>query len=391
MNDFTKLEDITQIIESSKYTFYRLLTSNDVDHSNSHQSGYYIPFSAYFMIFGRWYFDIPIEKVNATILWGIDEIKTCSTFTYYSSKKEARLTCISKYKESFNKENIGALFVLAKEECGTYHAYILKEKEIEKFYKKYNIISGATNRLLDLKSKPFELCEDIYNQLNKKIIKFAKKNPILVDTKQMSSNAQQIFDYYAGKLNIRNNDDLLLLRWLFVEENLFYAIEYLLYFNQVKKGFNSVEEFLALAKRMTNSRKSRAGHSLENMLITCFDRNNIKYTVHGRTEGKEKVDFLFPSETAYQDTSYPNDKLISLESKMSLKERWKEAVHEAARIDVKHLFTLEPVNESKIQEMKRLNVQLVTASENIAKFPPRFQGDILDLRTFIQKVKEKQN
>jgi len=383
------MDIVVETIKKSKYTFYRLLSINDVDKECSHQSGYYIPFGAYFMIFGKWYFD-NIEKINATIYWGVESIKTESVFTYYPSKKEARLTRINNYEDTFNKENVGALFILIKNTDDSFSAFILKDNEMDCFYKNYNLIPGTTNRLLYLESNLFDLHENIYNNLNSKILKFAKKTPVLLSTEEMSANARELFDNYAGKLHIRDNHDLLLLRWLFVEENLFYAIEYLLYYKRIRKGFKSVEEFLGLAKTMTNSRKSRAGHSLENMLKTCFEENNISYKLHGNTEGKTRVDFLFPGEKEYKDTTFPDEKLVSLESKMSLKERWKEAVHEAKRIETKHLFTLEPVSESKIIEMGRNKVKLVTASENKNNFPPRYRDDILDLKSFIKMVKEKQ-
>ena len=57
--------------------------------------------------------------------------------------------------------------------------------------------------------------------------------------------------------------DSILLRWTDQEYALFRAIEYARYGDIVARGFASVDDFVIMANRVLNRRKSRAGKSLE--------------------------------------------------------------------------------------------------------------------------------
>mgnify|MGYP002868622352 CR=1 FL=1 len=107
--------------------------------------------------------------------------------------------------------------------------------------------------------------------------------------------------------------------------------------------FKSVDEFVSMANQVLNRRKSRAGKSLEHHLAAIFDENHISYTAQAVTEGNKRPDFIFPSEAAYHDLSFPVQKITSLAAKTTCKDRWRQILNEADRLrdGKKYLCTLQ--------------------------------------------------
>ena len=110
-----------------------------------------------------------------------------------------------------------------------------------------------------------------------------------------------------------------------------------------------------------NRRKSRAGHALENHLEQLLISRKIHYTRNAKTESKSKPDFLFPSEKQYHDPSFACAHLRMLGVKTSCKDRWRQILNEAHRIEHKHLLTLDPVvSVNQHEEMTVAKVELVS-------------------------------
>ncbi len=120
------------------------------------------------------------------------------------------------------------------------------------------------------------------------------------------------------------------------------------------------DAILKVAMSLFQRRRSTAGHALEYHLEAVFDAYGIDYTAQGRTEGKEKPDFLFPSENAYHDLSFPSARLTLLGAKTTAKDRWRQVLQEGDRIPRKHLVTLEPaITVDQTSEMESRGLQLV--------------------------------
>ncbi|MDE5776305.1 MAG: hypothetical protein K2H67_05440 [Treponemataceae bacterium] len=146
-----------------------------------------------------------------------------------------------------------------------------------------------------------------------------------------------------------------------------------------------------MANQVLNRRKSRAGKSLEHHLATLFNGNNLKFTAQAVTEGNKRPDFIFPSEMAYHDMSFPPDKLISLAAKTTCKDRWRQVLNEADRLRTKQKFlcTLQQgISSPQLKEMQAENVVLVVPADYIAKFPQQYQSEIWSVKKFIGYVKE---
>ena len=151
-----------------------------------------------------------------------------------------------------------------------------------------------------------------------------------------------------------------------------------------------IDEFVETAKAVLNRRKSRAGKSLEHHLAEVFDGNGIHYDAQVVTEGNKKPDFIFPSGKAYHDQDFPVDGLISLASKTTCKDRWRQVINEADRLKNrnKYLFTLQQgISENQMKEMEAEKVILVVPKEYISTYPKPVQKSILTLEQFIKLVK----
>lgn len=158
----------------------------------------------------------------------------------------------------------------------------------------------------------------------------------------------------------------------------------------IEKGFNCVEDFVALANSISNRRKSRAGRSLELHLEQIFIEENLNtFETQATTEGNKKPDFLFPSLHAYKDDDFPSGQLQMLAVKTTLKDRWRQILNEANRIPKKYLFTLqEGVSENQFQEILAEGVTLVVPESLIRKFPKEHRDKLLSLAQFIAHIKQ---
>lgn len=78
-------------------------------------------------------------------------------------------------------------------------------------------------------------------------------------------------------------------------------------------------------------------------------------------------------------------------AKTTCKDRWRQILNEADRIQVKHLFTLQQgISPRQLEEMKAENVTLVVPQKYINTYPTENREDIWNLKRFIEYVKEKE-
>lgn len=201
----------------------------------------------------------------------------------------------------------------------------------------------------------------------------------------------------AGALDIQSDPDAVLLRWIELEEALFYTFERHLITQRLHDGFSTdgnadVQAFLKFSLSVHQRRKSRAGYSLENHLQYLFDQFALTYQRGARTEGKRKPDFLFPGSAAYHDTTFPRDRLTLLGSKSSCKDRWRQVLSEGADVPNKHLITLEPgISVSQTDEMRQERLQLVVPAGIHATYRPEQQAWLMSISEFIGVVRSRQD
>lgn len=189
-----------------------------------------------------------------------------------------------------------------------------------------------------------------------------------------------------------NDADSTLMSWIERETALFYAAERVLVQERIDRGFESVEHFLEYSISIQQSRKSRMGLSLQHHLTALFVENRLRFTAQARTEGKNRPDFLFPGEAEYRDPEFEHNLLTMLAAKSTVKERWRQILTEADRIEEKHLCTLEPgISVDQTDEMRKQQVQLVIPANLFPTYRDSQVQHILNLKEFVEYVKERQS
>lgn len=173
-----------------------------------------------------------------------------------------------------------------------------------------------------------------------------------------------------------------------IEFGIFRQIEEMQAMDIIRRGFDSMAEFIELANSVSNRRKSRGGRSLEIHLEHIFLEHGLQqFSTQVTTEGNKKPDFVFPSVEAYHDASFPESQLRMLAVKSTCKDRWRQILNEADRIQLKHLFTLqEGVSVPQFEEMQRAGITLVVPAKLHIKYPEKVREHILTLGGFIAEL-----
>lgn len=143
---------------------------------------------------------------------------------------------------------------------------------------------------------------------------------------------------------------------------------------------------------MQNRRKSRVGHAFEIYLSDIFTVHGLHFEQGGgkgfTTENNSKPDFVFPSFKSYHDSQFPAGRLHMLGAKTTCKDRWRQVLSEANKIQRKHLITLEAaISEKQTLEMQSNNLQLVIPTAIHSTYTLSQAKWILSLDNFITHIK----
>ena len=193
-----------------------------------------------------------------------------------------------------------------------------------------------------------------------------------------------------------DDPDRALVDWLDREEQLFRRLEHRVVAERVTNGFQErgavdVDGFLSFSLSVQNRRKARAGQALENHLEAVFLAHGLKFARGALTENRNKPDFLFPGVAEYADPAFPSARLMMLGAKSTLKDRWRQVLSEAIRINEKHLLTLEPgISENQTDEMRAKSLQLVIPRVLHRSFRPGQREWLMDLAAFLRLARERQ-
>ena len=88
---------------------------------------------------------------------------------------------------------------------------------------------------------------------------------------------------------------------------------------------------------------------------------------------------------------YPADQLTMLGAKTTAKDRWRQVLEEADRIERKHLITLEgAISENQTNEMISRNLQLVVPESIHPTFTDAQRAWLYSVRDFLGEVQERQ-
>jgi len=176
------------------------------------------------------------------------------------------------------------------------------------------------------------------------------------------------------------------------EFEVFRSVEQAIELPLIKKGFETVDDFVARAQTILQRRKARSGRSLElhtrEIFIEENLRENFDFQHQPESDPGKRPDFLFPNEAAYKNRGFSENKLRMLAVKTTCKDRWRQVLNEADRIPKKHLLTLqEGVSESQFREMTEANVCLVVPQSLISAYPQGVQPHLQTLESFIGDIR----
>ncbi|MDW8260953.1 MAG: type II restriction endonuclease [Phycisphaerales bacterium] len=376
--------------------YLKRLSANDTLATGGHQAGPYIPKALLFRVFpGISNTGIPNPRVSFALHVDSHGQHRTSTAVWYNNRTrdEARITNLGgKSSPLLDPENTGALtaFVFFKPADGSeeaeVHVWIARNvEEEEELEQRFGPVEPGQTVIwpalvqASAEQPDCSLTDDQIPELWK--IQFPSGEEILRKALELCP---------AGE----NSVDARLLRRRQCEFELFRSLERYYELPRIRKGFASVDEFLAHAQTVLQRRKARAGRSLELHVKLLLLEQGLRERVdfeHGAVSdpGTRKVpDFLFPSLSAYRDPRFPTDRLRMLAVKTTCKDRWRQILNEADRIRVKHLLTLqEGVSEAQYFEMKQAGVRLVAPQPLHDKFPSAIRPELLTLEQFLREIR----
>ena len=379
-----------QSVRQSRAAWCRFITGNDTGTTGSHQAGFYIPKCASALLFDEPGRKGENKEKTVQIKWQ-DDFTTESCMKYYGqrTRNEYRITRFGRNFPFLQDENVGDLLIIAKFTEEDYAGYVLSsDEDIDEFFAYFNLAPDETNQLIDIDGS-VNPDEKIAQLLQSFVAQFNN----FPETRQMAQGARDCYNnaYGIAENALRNKPDEVLLNWVDTEYRLFKCMEEKVYADVISKPFGSIEAFVQTANEVLNRRKSRAGKSLEHHLADIFTHNELVFEEQAITEDNKKPDFLFPNGECYHNMQFPADDLIVLGAKTTCKDRWRQVLTEADRVDVKYLFTLQQgISKNQLKEMHDSRLTLVVPDKYIASLPQEYQSEISDLKRFISLVRQKQ-
>lgn len=180
-------------------------------------------------------------------------------------------------------------------------------------------------------------------------------------TREFSAYARET----VGMSSVADPDKVLML-WLEREEALFRMLERYLVQDKLDRGFHDVDDFVDTALSIINRRKARAGAGFENHVEQILNDFNLRHSSQQITELKSKPDFIFPHIAAYHclQDNIVNQTVTVLGVKYSCKDRWRQVLAEAQKLNDKYLLTVEAgISLNQTREMQSNGLHLVVPSE----------------------------
>lgn len=380
----------TSKVQQSRAALCKFITANDTGTTGGHQCGYHVSKEAWSMFLD----EEPARGTNVDIPIRIhwqNDFDTDSRFKYYGVKtrNEYRITRFGRGFPFLNDENVGDLLVLARFDKDYYEAFVLQsDDDIDDFFSYFNLSYDKTNQIIDVNQQvlPEQSILTLINDFVSRYVDFP-------DTRIMANGARTCYNEANGiaTRNIVSAPDDVLLGWLDTEYTLFKYMEEKVYSDITTKPFPNIDTFVAMANEVLNRRKSRAGKSLEHHLADIFVHNKLIFEEQVITEEKKKPDFVFPNGDCYHNLAFPGELLTVLGAKTTCKDRWRQVLNEADRVDDKYLFTLQQgISSNQLKEMQDYRLHLVVPHKYLTSFPKEYRGGICDLTAFIGMVKERQ-
>lgn len=378
------------------FWYVKRLAGNDTLLTESHQAGPYIPKKVIFDLFPQLEKSIEPNPRGAipVVVDSHNSPERVVKFIWYNkAKDECRITGWGgKSSPILDPDSTGSLCVFAfhknSNDCADGFRIWLctSEKEEEVFEKHIGSIDPgfwlylSRKDYIELSSSETDFDPCVLDHINIQ----EKWGEVFPSGQQI---IEQVLALTIGQIE-GNSDKRLLLRRK-CEFTLFKSIENAHFLPRVQDGFLNIDEFVEFANSLLQSRKSRAGRSLELQTKSIFFEEGLTCFAHDKPiEGNKRPDFLFPGVDEYENDLYPESKLRMLAAKTTCKDRWRQVCSEADRIRYKHLLTLqEGVSLNQFKEMEESGILLVVPSPLQEKFHDSIRPKLISLDHFIGETK----
>lgn len=400
-----ELDDWVDEVSGATFVWYvKRLSGNDTQLTGGHQAGPYIPKALAFDLCPQ-FSDLSLKNPRSPVRLTVspDGFATTANLIYYNNKfhenpssgrDETRLTRLGgRDNPLLDTENTGALTVFAFSRTPPVQCqvWICRNPEQEAYLEdefgpvepsETILWSPSTNALIGEREPPRGSCSLSAEQIpGEWLVKF----PSGLEVIQKAISLRPDFNRSVDDRLMRRRD---------CEYEVFKSVEHAFFFPKVTSGFESLEDFLAVAQSVLQSRKSRAGKSLEYHAKSIFDEEGLvegaDYEYNPKIEGNKQPDFLFPTVANYNDGSFPSERLAVLAAKTTCKDRWRQVLNEADRVPIKHLLTLqEGVSLTQYREMQESGVRLVVPKGLHEKYPREIRAELLTLTDFIRQVRRE--
>lgn len=384
--------------------YLKRLSANDTQQSGSHQAGPYMPKNVMFALFPTLnrqsernpdhFFDLVVDSsaapvgTRARVVWYNNALHDNRA----GGRNEIRITRLGGASSPLlDVENTGALAVFAFQgttqqasanSCRVWVCRSADEEDLVEHH--WGAVEPGQGRLVGFKSQANIPQAD---------------RPCWLDPDDIPK--AWLEDYPTGEEIVRKAvelkpaseadvDDRLIERRQ-CEFEVFQSLEEAVELPRIRNGFADLASFIQRANTILQRRKARAGLSLELHMRTIFEEEALEegqhFSYQASSEAGKRPDFLFPSEEAYRDTGFPSDRLRMLAVKTTCRDRWRQILNEADRVQIKHLLTLqEGVSPSQYREMKQAGVRLVVPRSLHRAYGKEYRDEILDVSTFIQEL-----
>jgi hypothetical protein len=367
----------------------KFISANDVGLTGGHQYGFYLPKAVW-----QWFAPFGpekgrVDKADVEVTWP-DGLVTHSAVTWYGkeTRSEYRLTRFGRGFPWLSHDLVGALLVLIPKSVDEFIAYVLEsEEDIENVQAALDVYVVERWAFYLADAQVEESADACVNRL---CHAFAEVVKVFPATREISLKAREIVFACISGIAQKGSDEQLL-EFVRNELVLFRMIERKLFEGEVRRQFETIEDFIATALSILNARKSRAGRALENHVEFLLREAELPFDVRARVEGTTP-DILLPGKKAYDDAArgrYPREKLIMVGLKTTCKDRWRQVLNEAPQIPTKHILTLqEGISPRQLEEMHRSNVVLVVPQGLHGRYPAEREITLLAVEEFIARARE---
>ena len=182
--------------------------------------------------------------------------------------------------------------------------------------------------------------------------------------------------------------DELLTDWLETETRLFYVIEEIVGTERLDRC-ETFDERVTVVMSVLQSRRARRGYSFEHHLEGVFQMRGVPFEKQVETEPGSVSDFIIPDLAGYRLEHDPLPRAVHLGAKSTARERWKQVLSEAQRLDEKHLATLDAqLSGASLDAMSAAGVRVVMP-ETVGDLYGR--DEILTVEDFIDKARTVSN